>query len=111
MIQDRWRYFAPDGSITPGGPSTWNIVDFEQRRTISVTMDSEQDTDDLAIRCLSKHIQSIPPGVYRIHVSPSGDVLSSSPDPEDDETACPHYPPLRDPTPPGRPDDYPFRVT
>ncbi|KAI1349622.1 hypothetical protein F5Y01DRAFT_288732 [Xylaria sp. FL0043] len=96
MIEDRWRYFAPGGAITPGGPSTWYILDWDQRRVIAVTMDEEQESEDVAVEHLKKHINDIGPGVYAIHLSPDGTIISTSTDPEDDATACPYYPPLQD---------------
>lgn len=94
MIKEKWWYFAPDGAITMAGPSKWNIVDWEQRRTIAVAMDEQQEDDDDAIRALSKNISTIHPGVYSIHASPDDDVILASTDPKDDETTCPYYPRL-----------------
>ncbi|KAF9872932.1 protein kinase-like domain protein [Colletotrichum karsti] len=96
MIDPEFRYFAPGGFIQPGGPSTWHILDWDQRRVIAVTMDEEQDSEDLAIEHLEKHIDTLPPDVYAIHVSHDGHLISTSTDPEDDETTCVYYPPLEE---------------
>ncbi|EXV01836.1 protein kinase-like domain protein [Metarhizium robertsii] len=94
MIEEEWRYFAPGGAITPGGPSTWFILDWDQRRIIAVTMDEEQDSEDAALTHLKKHIDTLGPEVYAIHVSPDGELVSVSTNPEDDRTMCVYYPPL-----------------
>ena len=94
MIDDDYRYFAHSGAIYPGGPSTWYIADWDQRRIISVTMDGQQDDDTLAIEQLRRHQRSdpLPSNVYRIYVSNSGEIISMHTDPEDDETYCVYYP-------------------
>ncbi|KAF7552898.1 hypothetical protein G7046_g7260 [Stylonectria norvegica] len=94
MIEEAWRYFAPGGAITPGGPSTWHILDWDQRRIIGVTMDEEQESEDLAIEHLKKHIDNLAPGIFGIHVSQEGELLSVSTNPIDDAWLCVHYPPL-----------------
>ena len=43
MIEDAFRFFAPGGTVFPGGPSTWDVLDWEQRRLIALTMDEEQE--------------------------------------------------------------------
>ncbi|KAI1500568.1 kinase-like domain-containing protein [Biscogniauxia marginata] len=94
MIKDDEKYFAGSGDITPGGPSTWYIVVWDQRRLISVTMDEELDSEDPAIEHLKKHIDKLGPDVYTIHVSNQGELISASTDPKDDNTRCVYYPPL-----------------
>ncbi|KAJ0158776.1 hypothetical protein CTA2_10929 [Colletotrichum tanaceti] len=100
MIDPEFRYFAPGGALTPGGPSTWHILDWDQRRVIAVTMDEEQDNEDLAIENLDKHIDKLPPDAYAISISPDGSLVSVSSDPEDDETTSVYYPPLEKLEPP-----------
>lgn len=95
MIEEEWRYFAPSGTIFPGGPSTWHILDWDQRRIIAVTMDEEQESEDSAIDHLRKHINALGSDVYRIHVSQDGELISVSTNPKDDETTCVYYPPLQ----------------
>ena len=95
MIGDEWRYFATGGVIFPGGPSTWHVLDWDQRRIIAVTMDEEQESEDLAIRHLKKHIDTLGPDVYAIRLSQEGGLISVSTNPEDDETGCVYYPPLQ----------------
>ncbi|KAI1407555.1 hypothetical protein F5Y13DRAFT_174652 [Hypoxylon sp. FL1857] len=96
MIAEESRYWAPSGNLIPGGPSTWNILDWDQRRLISVTVDAVQEDDETAIEHLKRHIDSLGPDVYAIHVTLEGDLISSSTDPEEDDYLCPYYPPLEE---------------
>lgn len=95
MIDEEWRYFAPGGALTPGGPSVWFILDWDQRRTIAVSMDEEQESEDVAIEHLKKHIDSLGPDVNAIQLSLDGELISVSTNPEDDEGTCVYYPPLQ----------------
>jgi hypothetical protein len=94
MIDEEWRYFAPGGALTPGGPSTWFILDWDQRHIIAVTMEEEQDSEDIAIEHLKKHIDGLGTDVYAIELSQDGELVSVSTDPKDDQGACVYYPPL-----------------
>ncbi|QPC70085.1 hypothetical protein HYE68_000837 [Fusarium pseudograminearum] len=94
MLKPEERFFALEGSIYPGGPSTWYIMDWDQRRLVSVTMDEELESEDPAVEHLSKHIDDLEPDVFEIRVSSQGDLISTSTDPEDDNTFCPFYAPL-----------------
>lgn len=88
MLDREDRFYAPDGGIYPGGPSIWNVVDWDQRRLVSVKMDDEQDSPDDAFAGLLKHIDTLPPDVCLVHLSPDGEIISTSNDPKDDETTC-----------------------
>lgn len=96
MIDDEWRYFAPSGAITPDGPSQWHILDWDQRRIISVTMDEQQESEDAAVGHLKKHIDALGPDIYAIRVSQDGELISVSTKPEDDHASCVYYLPLQD---------------
>lgn len=78
----------------PGGPSTWHVLDWDQRRIIAVTIDDYDEEGDVAIEHLKKHIHALRNDVYAIRLSPDGDLVSTSNDSGDDETTCPFYPPL-----------------
>ncbi|UKZ57296.1 hypothetical protein TrVGV298_011149 [Trichoderma virens] len=79
MIEDEWRYFAPGGAITPGGPSTWYILDWDQRHIIAVTMDEEQESEDIAVQHLRKHIDTLGPDVYAVRLSQDGELAFQPP--------------------------------
>ncbi|KAG6357262.1 hypothetical protein INS49_015140 [Diaporthe citri] len=95
MIDESWRYFAYGGAITAGGPSRWDILDWDQRRTISVNLPTEEYDSDVAINLLRKHVDKLDPDVFAISISEQ-DEIAVSKDPEDDETQCPHYPAFDD---------------
>ncbi|KAG5664996.1 hypothetical protein KAF25_008730 [Fusarium avenaceum] len=94
MLKPEDRFFAFEGNIYPGGPSTWCVTDWDQRRLVSVTMDEELESADPAIEQLSKHVDDLEPDVFEIWVSSHGDLISTSTNPEDDNTRCPFYAPL-----------------
>lgn len=94
MLNREDRFYAPSGAIYPGGPSTWHVIDWDQRRLVSVEMDEELESPDPAFDCLLKHIDHLPPDVYHVSFSPEGNVKSMSKDPKDDETLCVWRPPL-----------------
>ncbi|KAF5551129.1 kinase [Fusarium phyllophilum] len=96
MIDHESRYFALSGDIPVGGPTTWHIVDWDQRRVVSVTMDGEQDDESLAIEHFSRYSDQLSPAIYRIHLSHTGEIIWTSTDPKNDTTCCVHYPSLHD---------------
>ncbi|UZP40195.1 hypothetical protein NXS19_008011 [Fusarium pseudograminearum] len=96
MIDEDSKYFSLSGDILVGGPSTWHVVDWDRRHVVSVTMDGEQDDDDLAIEHYSRLHDQISPETYRIYVSESGEIISTHTDANDDVNYCIHYPSLQD---------------
>ncbi|KAI1746240.1 kinase-like domain-containing protein [Xylaria scruposa] len=92
MIDNDSKYFSLSGNIRVGGPSTWHITDWDQRRVVSVTMDGEQDDESIAIEHFSRHSSQLSPHVYRIHISDTGEVISTYTGPENDQTCCVYYP-------------------
>ncbi|CAG9940167.1 unnamed protein product [Clonostachys rosea f. rosea IK726] len=99
MISEKDRFYATSGDITPDGPSVWHIIDWDQRRNISVKMSQELDDEEPAIEQLKKHIDEIDSEIFLIHVSPSGRLLSSSKDPKYDQAMSVYYPPIKEVTP------------
>lgn len=96
MIAPAYRFFCLSGGIAVGGPTTWHVTDWDQRRVISVSMDGEEEDDGVAIQHLRRHIDNLAPDVRRIHVSPTGDIESIYSDAGNDPTYCVHYPSLSD---------------
>lgn len=92
MLDDKSRYFALSGDIIPGGDSTWHITDWDRRRTVSVTMDGEQEDDNLFIEHFTRYGSDLSSNIYRIYVSDTGEIISTHSDPEDDMTYCMYYP-------------------
>jgi hypothetical protein len=92
MIKNDEKYWSPSGAITPGGPSIWHVIVHDQRRLISVKMDEEQDSEDTALAYLKKSIKKIPFDAVQAYFSPEGKLISTSTDPEDDNTYCIYYP-------------------
>ncbi|KAJ4007542.1 hypothetical protein NW752_010204 [Fusarium irregulare] len=101
MINDEEKYFCLSGDVPIGGPSTWHVVNWDQRRVISVTMDGEQDDDALAIENYSRHSEELSPEVYRIYVSETGEIITKYIDAKYDMNYCIHYPSLGDAALPG----------
>ncbi|RFN44893.1 hypothetical protein FIE12Z_10874 [Fusarium flagelliforme] len=96
MINEDEKYFCLSGDIPVGGPSTWHVVNWDQRRVVSVTMDGEQDDDALAIEHYSRHSEELSPEVYRIYVSETGEIITKYIDAKYDMNYCIHYPSLED---------------
>ncbi|KAI0842938.1 kinase-like domain-containing protein [Hypoxylon sp. FL0890] len=92
MLDDESKYFSLSGDIPVGGPSTWHVIDWDQRRTISVTMDGEQDDESIAIEHLSRYSSQLSPSIYRIYISENGEIIKTYTDANDDQTECAHYP-------------------
>ncbi|KAI1389142.1 kinase-like domain-containing protein [Hypoxylon trugodes] len=84
MLNDDSKYFSLSGDMPIGGPTTWHVTDWDQRRIISVTMDGDRYSSEL------------PLSVYRIYVSDNGEIITKFTDAKDDQTSYVHYLSLRD---------------
>lgn len=95
-LADFFRFWCTHGSITPRpqGPSDWAICDVDQRRVITVRMDEEQDSEDVALEYFKKHVDGFGPDVTLVHLALNGDVISLSTDPIHDPTQTMYYPEL-----------------
>lgn len=67
------------------------MMDWDQRRVISVSMDAEIEDPQVASEHLRKYADNLYSNIYKIQVSSQGDLMSVSTDPEDDQTQCPFY--------------------
>lgn len=94
MIDSGSQFFCLSGDIPIGGPTTWYVIVWEQRRVVSVTVDGEEEDDNVAIGHLRNHIDHLSSDVHRIYVSSSGDIISEYKDADNDRTYCVHYPHL-----------------
>lgn len=96
MLDPKERFFAYQGAVTPDGPTIWYITDWDQRRTIGVRMDGEIEDENVCIEHLRPYADGLAPEVLQIYVSPQGDLLSVSSNPEDDVTGCSFCPDVDD---------------
>lgn len=92
MIDPEPQFFGLSGNLPIGGPTTWNVIVWDQRRIVSVTVDGEEEDDNVAIEHLRNHLDHLSSDIHRIYVSSSGDIISEHKGAEDDPTYCVHYP-------------------
>ncbi|KAH8753861.1 hypothetical protein F5883DRAFT_574341 [Diaporthe sp. PMI_573] len=90
---------TPDQRFTKSGPDLWHetgtkkvIIDWDQRRFITVGTAWEEEDDEFFFCALAEHIDDIPSDVTRIEVGEHGELLKSMADPDEDQTKIPFYP-------------------
>lgn len=100
MIKPEERFYAVSGYLLNGGPHTWHIIDFDQRRQFSVTYappvpeEDPEVTEELCMRRLRQHVDELGPGIYGMKfIEPDGPITTST-DLLLDETAYVNYHPL-----------------
>ncbi|KAI7783931.1 Protein kinase-like domain protein [Diaporthe eres] len=105
MIHELLRFWPPGGLLPPDRPNTYFITDYDERRTISVTIydDGINDPDTFAEH-LRKYIDagSTGPKVCKVELTETGELNSVSSNADDNETLCVHYPPLQELEKPAR---------
>jgi hypothetical protein len=81
MIGPEFRLFAGFGNLLTGGPYTWHITDLDQRRRFAVTyaphtpVEHVEETEDICMAQLRKHLDHLGPGVFGIRFSePDGPI-------------------------------------
>jgi hypothetical protein len=94
MIPDRYRFWAQSGEMIPGKSDTWQMIDWDARRYISVTgpEDFAPDDEGPAVEALRPIIDDLDLNVKKFTVDAHGKVLSRSTLPEDDSTRFVLYP-------------------
>lgn len=92
MITPEERFWAGSGDLRFGGPYTWYITDFDQRRTFAVTYapvvanDNDEEVEEICFKQLRKNVDDIGDGVFGIRfTTPDGPVTFLT-DPKDDVT-------------------------
>lgn len=99
--QPNQRFNAFTSNSFPGGPTTWQTVDWDQRRYISTSVPEEVDLDDggeeveeRVIQALAGIVDGLDQDVNLVNFSIEGDFLSTSSDSGDDTAAIPLYCPI-----------------
>lgn len=99
--QPNQRFNAFTSNSFPGGPTTWQTIDWDQRRYISTSVPEEVDLDDggeeveeRVIQALAGTVDELDDDVNLVNFSMEGDFISTSSDPGDDTAAIPLYCPI-----------------
>ncbi|KAM3430904.1 hypothetical protein NHJ13734_007537 [Beauveria thailandica] len=94
MISPEDRLWAGSGNLLRGGPYTWYITDFDQRRHFSVTYCNQapipdedlEETEDICLAQLRQHIDDLGTDVLGIRFSDPEGPISISTSQDDDVT-------------------------
>jgi hypothetical protein len=89
------RFSADVGGWRDGG-TRLNVIDWDQRRTITVVTTWVEDDNDIYFEALAEHIDNIPANAVSIKVSRDGELLSCCLDTNEDPTLVPFYPSVAD---------------
>lgn len=99
--QPNQRFNAYTSNSFPRGPTTWQTIDWDQRRYISTSVPEEVDMDDggeevedRVIRALAGLVGRLDDDVNLVNFTIEGDFISTSSDPRDDTAAVPLYCPI-----------------
>lgn len=85
MLKETDRYCFLGCVISVGGLITWQVMDWDRRRMISLVTDAAYQEDPVQVVAhYKRHIETLPLDTYKIHLSGSGDLLQVSTDPKDD---------------------------
>ncbi|KAI2003784.1 hypothetical protein LOZ52_006566 [Ophidiomyces ophidiicola] len=98
MIPPSWRFYSPEGALTPGGPHTWDVIDWDLRRWFQVTGPAEALPDDEdGVEAVARHVDKLGPDIHCLKISADGDLIGVSTDDPTWEVRYPEYPgPLAD---------------
>lgn len=100
MIKPQDRLWAGSGNLLFGGPYTWYITDFDQRRNFSVTYDpptevtNVEETEEICLEKLRQHIDELGADVLGIRFADSHGPITISSSKEDDVTFYTNCDPL-----------------
>lgn len=100
MIRPEGRLWAGSGNLLFGGPYTWYITDFDQRRNFSVTYDPPTEvtdvegTEEICLEKLRQHIDELGADVLGIRFADSNGPITTSSNKEDDVTFYTNCDPL-----------------
>lgn len=92
MIDPAGRLWAGSGNLRVGGPYTWHITDFDQRRHFSVTycppapIEDVEGTEEICLAKLREHIDDLDTDVLGIRFSDPEGPISVSTEQVDDVT-------------------------
>ncbi|ODA77750.1 hypothetical protein RJ55_06352 [Drechmeria coniospora] len=100
MIKPDERLWSGSGVLLTGGPYTWHVTDFDQRRHFSVTYDPPtpvqdvEETEEICMAQLRKHIDSLEDDVYGISFTDVSGPITICKDWKDDVTGYVNCHPL-----------------
>lgn len=77
MIPD--KFWSPEGFLIPGGPHSWLVIDWDQRRWYRVTGPAETlpDYED-ATDYVARYVDQLSPDVYSLELSANGELIETS---------------------------------
>lgn len=69
MINQSERFWIASGALTNGGPTLWNVYDFDQRRMFAITgPPALLDNEETAMKILSRYADNLSPEARSIEV-------------------------------------------
>ncbi|KAI2086706.1 hypothetical protein LOZ36_003173 [Ophidiomyces ophidiicola] len=82
MIPKDYRFYSPEGRVYPnGGPRSWVVIDFDQRRCFRIAGPAEMLPDhESAEKLVAQYADHVGPEVHLIQLSADGSLLSVSSD-------------------------------
>lgn len=92
MIRPEERFWAGSGNLLVGGPYTWYITDFDQRRFFAVTYDppvaveNDEETEEICLQQLRNNVDDLGEGVVGISFATPNGPITTSTDLKDDVT-------------------------
>lgn len=95
------RFNAYTSVSFPRGPTTWQTIDWDQRKFISTSVpepmgmcDDCEEVEERIIQALAALVDQLRPDVNLVEFSMEGDLISASSDPKSDSSRSPLYCPI-----------------